>query len=282
MATSIFLAKLIGPLALALGFGVLFNRDAVRAVLDEFIHNRAILFLAGLITFPAGLAIVLTHNVWVADWPVIITMRGLAHRHLRRTAHRRTGGHHPVRPPRLRTAERPAVRRHCLARARRRPHLLRLHPITNPQGRRPHEQARFPRRSRHPEGDHRADLRFAQDLHHAGRGGGPARAVPRDRARSVGEGAAGAGVRFLRHLHRRQRGHRRRAGPQAHARRVGARARRRRGIPGPPDQAGRQRQRQRQAPRAQLPEHAEADARRRRRAGHAARVRASAASSPRR
>ena len=76
MNTSIFLAKLIGPFALALGFGVLFNRDAVRAVLDEFIRNRAILFLAGLITFPAGLAIVLTHNVWVADWPVIITIVG--------------------------------------------------------------------------------------------------------------------------------------------------------------------------------------------------------------
>ncbi|MEA2874208.1 MAG: hypothetical protein QOH67_4184 [Hyphomicrobiales bacterium] len=76
MNTSIFLAKLIGPLALVLGFGVLFNRGAVRAVLDEFINNRAILFLAGLITFPAGLAIVLVHNIWVADWPVIITIVG--------------------------------------------------------------------------------------------------------------------------------------------------------------------------------------------------------------
>ena len=76
MSNSIFLAKLIGPFSLALGLGVLFNRDAVRAVLDEFIRNRAILFLAGLITLPAGLAIVLTHNVWVADWPVIITIVG--------------------------------------------------------------------------------------------------------------------------------------------------------------------------------------------------------------
>ena len=76
MNTSIFLAKLIGPLALALGFGVLFNRAAARAVVDEFIRNRAILFLAGLITFPAGLAIVLTHNVWVVDWPVLITLVG--------------------------------------------------------------------------------------------------------------------------------------------------------------------------------------------------------------
>jgi hypothetical protein len=76
VSNSIFLAKLIGPLALALGLGVLFNREAVRAILDEFISNRAVLFLAGLITFPAGLAIVLTHNIWVADWPVIITIVG--------------------------------------------------------------------------------------------------------------------------------------------------------------------------------------------------------------
>ena len=76
MDTSIFLAKLIGPLSLALGLGVLFNRAAVRAIFEEFISNRAVLFLAGLVTFPAGLAIVLTHNVWVRDWPVIITIVG--------------------------------------------------------------------------------------------------------------------------------------------------------------------------------------------------------------
>jgi hypothetical protein len=76
VAASIFLAKLIGPLALALGLGVLLNREAARAVLQQFISNPAILFLAGLITFPAGLAVILTHNVWVADWPVIITIVG--------------------------------------------------------------------------------------------------------------------------------------------------------------------------------------------------------------
>ena len=76
MTTSIFLAKLIGPLALALGLGILFNRDAVRAVLDEFVRNRAVLFLAGIISFPTGLAVILTHNVWVADWPVIVTLLG--------------------------------------------------------------------------------------------------------------------------------------------------------------------------------------------------------------
>ena len=76
MTTSIFLAKLIGPFALVVGLGILINRTTMRAVADEFIRNRALIFLAGLITMPAGLAIVLTHNVWVADWPVLITVLG--------------------------------------------------------------------------------------------------------------------------------------------------------------------------------------------------------------
>ena len=76
MNTSIFLAKLIGPFALALGIGVLVNRANMRTVLDEFIRNRALMFLAGVVTMPAGLAIVLTHNVWVANWPVLITVIG--------------------------------------------------------------------------------------------------------------------------------------------------------------------------------------------------------------
>jgi len=74
--TSIFLAKLIGPFALALGLGVLINRAKMRTVLDEFIRNRALMFIAGVITMTAGLAIVLTHNLWVADWRVLITLLG--------------------------------------------------------------------------------------------------------------------------------------------------------------------------------------------------------------
>jgi hypothetical protein len=74
--TSIFLAKLIGPFALALGLGVLVNRAHARTVLDEFIRSRALMLLAGMISMPAGLAIVLTHNVWAADWRVLITVIG--------------------------------------------------------------------------------------------------------------------------------------------------------------------------------------------------------------
>jgi hypothetical protein len=76
MANSIFLAKLMGPLLLAVGIGVFVNGAIYRLLADEFLRSRALIYLSGLITMTAGLAIVLTHNVWRADWAVIITILG--------------------------------------------------------------------------------------------------------------------------------------------------------------------------------------------------------------
>jgi hypothetical protein len=59
-----------------MGAGLLINAKAFRPILDEFARNRALIVLGGLISMPAGLAIVLTHNVWVVNWPVLITIVG--------------------------------------------------------------------------------------------------------------------------------------------------------------------------------------------------------------
>jgi hypothetical protein len=76
MANSVFLARLIGPLGLALGIGLLLDSGGYRTMASEFLGSRALTFLAGIITLPAGLAIVLTHNVWTPDWRVVITLLG--------------------------------------------------------------------------------------------------------------------------------------------------------------------------------------------------------------
>jgi hypothetical protein len=76
MANSIFLAKLIGPLMLAVGIGIFVNGAVYRLLADEFLRSRALIYLSGLLTMAVGLAIVLTHNVWVANWPVLITILG--------------------------------------------------------------------------------------------------------------------------------------------------------------------------------------------------------------
>ena len=76
METSIFIARIIGPLLLVSGLAAITNRTLLEDVGREFLHNRALLFLAGILALIAGLAIVNTHNLWVADWPVIITALG--------------------------------------------------------------------------------------------------------------------------------------------------------------------------------------------------------------
>ncbi len=76
MANSVFLARLIGPLMLAVGIGIFVNGAVYRMLADEFLRSRALIYLSGLLTMTAGLALILTHNVWRADWPVIITILG--------------------------------------------------------------------------------------------------------------------------------------------------------------------------------------------------------------
>ena len=78
MSTSVFIARLIGPVMLVIGLAVFANQRAFRELAEEFLASRALMFLSGLIIMPAGLAIVLTHNIWVADGRVMITMFGWA------------------------------------------------------------------------------------------------------------------------------------------------------------------------------------------------------------
>ena len=76
MQTSVFLAKLIGPVMLLVGVSLLANEIAFRKMAQEFLRSPALMFFSGMIILPAGLAVVLNHNVWVMDWRVIITLLG--------------------------------------------------------------------------------------------------------------------------------------------------------------------------------------------------------------
>jgi hypothetical protein len=76
MQTSVFLAKLMGPVALAVGIAALVNAAVLRQVAEQFLASHALMYLAGLLGMVAGVAIILTHNVWVADWRVLITILG--------------------------------------------------------------------------------------------------------------------------------------------------------------------------------------------------------------
>ena len=76
MDPSIFLAKLMGPILVVVGLGILINRAPSQAVAEEVVKSRALLYVSGVLALIAGLGIVLTHNEWDLSWQVIITIIG--------------------------------------------------------------------------------------------------------------------------------------------------------------------------------------------------------------
>lgn len=76
MDNSILFARYIGPFIVLIGLSIILNFKLYGQIAEGFIKNTALIYITGLITFVAGLAIVLNHNVWVGNWPVIITVLG--------------------------------------------------------------------------------------------------------------------------------------------------------------------------------------------------------------
>ena len=76
MPASIFIAKLLGPMFFVVAIALALREQTYRGILQDFIRSPALVYLAGFLGLLSGLALVLTHNVWVADWRVIITVIG--------------------------------------------------------------------------------------------------------------------------------------------------------------------------------------------------------------
>jgi uncharacterized membrane protein HdeD (DUF308 family) len=76
MSNSRFIAGLIGPLLMAVAASMLLNSNMFPAMVEQLAQNYAIVFVTGMISLVAGLAVVRVHNVWEADWRVIVTIFG--------------------------------------------------------------------------------------------------------------------------------------------------------------------------------------------------------------
>jgi hypothetical protein len=81
MERSVFLAKLIGPLFLTIALGLLLNQNTYWGMIDEVIRHptpigNMLIYLSGLLSMLAGLAMVNVHPLWTRDWRVLITIIG--------------------------------------------------------------------------------------------------------------------------------------------------------------------------------------------------------------
>jgi hypothetical protein len=76
MAYSIFLGQILGLGLLVLSLGYLLNEKRSEKALNEIAESSALWILVSGIMFFFGLIIVGTHNLWVIDWRILITLLG--------------------------------------------------------------------------------------------------------------------------------------------------------------------------------------------------------------
>ncbi len=81
MTNSTLIARLMGPLLLVLGVGMLIGllghgEAEYMTMLRGFMADIPLIIVFGMLTLVAGLAIVNAHNLWVPDWRVIVTVLG--------------------------------------------------------------------------------------------------------------------------------------------------------------------------------------------------------------
>jgi hypothetical protein len=76
METSMLIAKILGPYCIIVAIGIMFNLKNYQKMMEDFLKNAALIYLGGIMALIFGIVIVLFHNVWVAGWPVIITILG--------------------------------------------------------------------------------------------------------------------------------------------------------------------------------------------------------------
>jgi hypothetical protein len=80
MNTSRYIARLMGPVLLIIGIGMIaglfVEAESYSSLMKEFIGSRALIFITGVLALLAGLAIVNAHNLWVPDWRVVVTVLG--------------------------------------------------------------------------------------------------------------------------------------------------------------------------------------------------------------
>jgi len=76
IAQTIWIAKLIGPIIVVLSVPMIIKPAALEQTTRQFLEDRPLILVSGVLAMLAGLAIVNTHNVWVFGWPLIVTLFG--------------------------------------------------------------------------------------------------------------------------------------------------------------------------------------------------------------
>ena len=76
---TIFLSKLFGLSCILIALPMMFHKQAVVEMATGLLRDPSDMFLTGVLTLVAGLAMVLAHNIWCGGvLPVVVTVMGWA------------------------------------------------------------------------------------------------------------------------------------------------------------------------------------------------------------
>lgn len=76
MTNAELIAGFAGPLFIAVAVALLINRHTVAGLVTGVLNTPEFIFFSGIFTLLAGLAIVRAHNIWSAEWTVLVTVIG--------------------------------------------------------------------------------------------------------------------------------------------------------------------------------------------------------------
>ncbi len=74
MHVSFFLAKFFGFYLIIAALPILFCFASFKERYNNFLENKGLMMITAIMVMMLGLFLVLIHNVWVAGWPVVITV----------------------------------------------------------------------------------------------------------------------------------------------------------------------------------------------------------------
>ncbi len=73
---SIFLAQVIGLFLVIVSLSSIVNRKIIIGAVEALSKNPAALYVSGIVALIFGLAVVIAHPIYAADWRIIITIVG--------------------------------------------------------------------------------------------------------------------------------------------------------------------------------------------------------------
>jgi hypothetical protein len=76
VSAPVYIARLAGPILVAIGIGVLLNLQHYTALIAEAVRSPTLIYIAGVLALTSGVAMLNAYRAWTADWSVVVTVLG--------------------------------------------------------------------------------------------------------------------------------------------------------------------------------------------------------------